>query len=268
MSLAKRRAHEAMEKRFELQKDCCHFVCHLFVPDGPDLVKSHASGVLIRYAENHYLLTAAHVVDGYDINHICIPRFNKSTFVTLGGKWHRLDPEIDRDKDKIDLAFLQLDSESISILLEEGYSFLDEKNIGLNHELKNYSCYLILGFPASKSKYNKYTNNISEERFLYMTKPISSLDWLKNGDFDKDRNICLIRKEMGINQKTGQKCQMPDPRGISGGGLWFFDDINGTYSLIGIMIEYTKSLYVATKIDVFINAITEYNEKHSDIIHV
>ncbi len=256
-----------MDNRYPLAKECCRFVCHLFVPVGDGLVKSHASGVLIHYGREYYLLTAAHVVDGIDIQHICIPQHGKNSFTILGGEWHRVEPLIDREDDKIDLAFLHLDEESVSLIRDEEYDFLEENHIGLNHILKNYSCYLILGFPASKSKYNKYKNTISEKRFAYTTKTISPSNW-PNGLYDKNRNICLVRDEKGIDQLTGQVCQMPDPRGISGGGLWYFDDLNSTYKLVGIMIEYKKTIYVATKIDLFIKAISEYVNNHSNIVHL
>ena len=265
--LIKQMTQLMIKKRPILVQNCSRFVCHLFIPDGEDTIKSHASGVLIHFGGQYYLLTAAHVVDGIDIEHICIPKYGTGTFIILGGEWHRVDPTVAREEDKIDLAFLHLDDVTVSSFREEGYDFLEETLIGLKHKLKDYSCYLIIGFPASKSKYNKYKNTISEQRLVYVTKTISPSDWPKELYY-KNRNICLVRREKAVNQQTDQECQLPDPRGISGGGLWFLDDLHGSYKLVGIMIEYTKTIYVATKIDLFIKAIAERATTHSDVVHL
>jgi hypothetical protein len=243
-------------------KSTCHFL--KTVNNNPE---SHGSGVFIEIDQNYFLITAAHVIEGQE-NDIYIG-IGEHEALKLGGDLivNALPAGRHRDKDKIDIAILRLNQETINKLSGK-YSFIRQSELGVNHELKLLPMYISVGFPATKSKYNRVKDEIKSKPFIYTTMPASTETYSKL-KCDLFTNIIVhYDKKRVKNYKTGLFNTGPDPYGISGSGLWFIppqlempgQDVNK--KLVGIATEWSenKKYWICTRIDIFTEMIRQrYN---------
>ncbi|WP_294323301.1 hypothetical protein [uncultured Chryseobacterium sp.] len=243
-------------------KSTCHF---LIIEDGiPD---PHATGVFVKIGETYFLLTAAHVAEKLE-NKISIG-IDAKTALTLGGIWtfNKLEKDQKREYDKIDIAILKLDLESIK-KVQENYLFLSENQLGINHETVELPYYTAIGFPATQNKHNKHKNVLHSKPFIYNTIPVEKKNY-KDLCFEESSNIIVTySKKNVIDNETKMKVTGPDAYGMSGGGLWFIptqiksDDENVDKKLVSILTEWSskKNIWISTRIDVFTEVIRkQYN---------
>ena len=250
-----------LEAAKDAQKATCHY---LVIRNGNP--HPHGSGVFIEINNSKFLLTAAHVVDyREDDLYVGVDTHN---YVKLGGDLTKNIAVGRRENDKIDISILKLDQETID-LLGNKYDFINQNELGVNHEFINLQMYTLVGFPASKSKYNKYKDALKSSPFLYETTPAKQriYDELKCESFSNV--IVHYYKEKIKYNKTGVFQTGPDLFGMSGSGLWFTPcqlKAKGEYidkKLVAIMTEWpveNRNFLIGTRIDVFTEVIRQkYN---------
>ncbi len=206
-----------------------------------------ASGILIKKASDHFLLTCKHVFDNIKSDDVII--------LTSAGFSVRLPNKvkfIDSDNNSIDLALIQLKAERVKEL-KSHYSFLPNKNLGFNHIFNNELFYMFFGFINKKTFLKRFEFEV--ESFGYLTSYRHYKKIEKIG-FNYDNNVTLEynrRKQSDFDDDV-PKFGYRDLKGLSGGGIWLSvagkKPASFNYILVGIMIEerIDRGFIVGTKI--------------------
>lgn len=249
------------ELQLKASQDAYRCTCHyLIIKNGTP--EPHATGVFIKICETHFLFTAAHVAEKLQ-DQISVG-IDPNTALTLGGEWtiNELKDSQKREEDKIDIAILKLDQESIDKVKKQ-YSFLDENQLGINHKLMELPYYTAIGFPASQNKHNKHKNQLNSKPLIYNTIPAENKMYVVMDCNISSNIIVKYSKKNMINNETNMKVTGPDPHGMSGGGLWFVqtqllnESENVDKKLVSILTEWSskKNIWISTRIDVFTEVI-------------
>ena len=137
--------------QFKVAHDAFQSTCH-FVTIDNGIPKPYGSGVFIEVDDVKFLVTAAHVVENRESDiHV---RISEHKLLSLGGEF-TINTTNNRDKEKTDIAILKLNEGTIKSL-GNNYVFLKQGNLGINHNYIDKPLYTSVGFPASKSKSNRY----------------------------------------------------------------------------------------------------------------
>lgn len=231
-----------------------------FFCDGEkDSILPAGSGVFIKYKENYYVISAAHVLAEY---------YN-DTFVILddvelviGGRLisSPMPSSGNRADDKIDIAIIKVDPSCVPQLLTR-YKALDVNEIELGHQMKELTTYFSVGFPLTRTKKVWNANEIKSIGFSYQSEPFLNYNYDKFG-FSSEINFAIKFDGEVTSAINPNDHLAPDITGISGSGIWHFSG-KAEKRLIGIAIERIKETghkcVIATKIDVVIKMIDDWN---------
>jgi hypothetical protein len=221
---------------------------------------SSGSGVCVKINEVHFILTAAHVVEDR-INELYL-RFEKG-ITLMGCQVNTNKINFKRNDDKQDIAILKLNNETVEFL-NGFYTFLEEEDLGINHQLVDSAEYLAYGYPASMTKMKYKTNIIDAKSTLFTTKP-AEVELYKKLNCKEDSNIIINYNKTGlVSMETLQVGTGPDVYGMSGCGLWYIPVLapgqEPQKKLISILTEWPpedKHYIISTKIDVFTEIIRQ-----------
>lgn len=245
------------EIQLEANKDAYEATCHYLTIDENGNPQPHGSGVFIEIDSEKFLFTAAHVTD--DMEDDIYVGIGKNEVLKLGGDLTRNQAPGHRDDDKIDIAIMRLSDESINKLWNQ-YDFIKQNELGINHEFKNLPMYQSVGFHATKSKFNKYKNELKSSPFLFTTMPAEP-ELYEELNCEPYSNIIVhYDKKKVKDYKTNQTTTGPDPFGISGSGLWHTPSQVKAKGekidklLVAIMTEWpteNRKYWIGTRIDLF-----------------
>lgn len=169
-----------------------------------------------------------------------------------------------REEDKVDIAIIKL-LKSCSDELKKRFTFLEIENIDNKHKELLSHQYFFCGYPISKTNVDKQNVEIFPEPLKVRTK-------IANGEFFEkygyDRGIKWILEydmHKQINVSSNQKQISPDPKGVSGGGLWTIPfnpkvKIEETeMKLVGIMTDFyfQDDIVMATNINIVVDIINK-----------
>ena len=246
----------------EVSKDAYMATCHYMILKNGN-PHPYGSGVFIIIDNEKFLLTAAHVTDEKE-NDIYVG-IGTNTLLKLGGDLIRNIPSGSRKDDRVDISILKLNNETIE-KLGNNYQFIEQNELGINHEFKLLPMYQSVGFPATKSKYNPFKNEIKSVPFLYTTMPASK-EVYRELDCDINSNVIVhYDKKRVKDYSTGNIIKGPDSYGISGSGLWFTpvqQKIIGKKAdkkLVSILTDWpteNRKYWIGTRIDIFTEVIRQ-----------
>lgn len=247
----------------------------LFHNDRPEWENSRpepvGSGVFIQLEGNYYIITAAHVVQGYAQKQSRNPYRTEDdyddsseaylTLKNIGVYYNHLyypaqhvvftNTEDGAVENNVDIAVLFLDIESAEEL-KKSYTFITIDRMIENHSVNSENRYFIYGYPSDWTDL-KASGIIKTTPFMFVTKGILEQESI-NCHYDQRYNMLLSYNKGNItSSENEQSLENFSPKGISGCGLWYFDGGN-SLKLIGIMIEdksiqERKPLMMATRID-------------------
>lgn len=205
------------------------------------------TGVLLQINGEHYLCTAAHVYHGEDITKIGASFGD--TFYVLQGEVTYLAADNSLENQNGDIAVCKL-SKEVAADLKEKHQFLPWERIGLNHALKEEYRYIMMGYPASKTKKRYVQRTIKASAFYFLSSGITDSQKYESLNLHQDVNYLVdfhINKVYNFINDCKQTA--PCPRGNSGMGIWYYDG-DKTY-LVGIMTGYNnkESVFIGTRID-------------------
>ncbi|WP_312820731.1 hypothetical protein [Kaistella carnis] len=239
------------EKQIGDLKKIKDFTCTLFKIESP--YKQHGTGVFVNIKEKYFLFTAAHVLD--DIEKLFIPTQNGKILIKPGGRILKNNAKESRENDELDLGIMILDEMTKNDLINE-YSFVNEKQLELNHNPIDFHCYAIFGYPSSWSNKSLSRNSFHSIPFFTFTKCATKNTYQKLNRSDELNLIVHYDRKNTPNLKSKTMSFGPDLFGISGCGLWFLNpnNLESEPKLIGIMNEWSKTnrtLLIATRIDAY-----------------
>jgi hypothetical protein len=225
------------------------------------------SGFLISSGTNSYLVSAAHVFDELKDGHELFYHIEPSIKRKLSGSLRltKLPDGKDRKGDRLDVGVLKLEGSSLPPYPAVEKYPLDIGALLPNAMPRESKQYLLVGFPASKSRVKRVAREVVSELYSYrnITVPFS-----KYVDLDVSPQSHIV---LGFDRKRtigpdGQIRAFPEPSGISGSPLWLLHDENGVNDpaqtpIVGVAIEHHKNHHaiVATDIDVVLRFINEAN---------
>ncbi len=219
---------------------------------GPYDYSPCATGVLVKINNQYFIFTASHVIrDIYD-------KGNKLFVSTTNGvvmiKGHNDSTDLEKDNDT-DLAYIVLERD-LAELLGKSQVFLSQEKLGdLIFDVPSTQ-YLIVGYPAANIK--DENNIVHTGAQMYLTSPASKQIYDNRG-LDEGRHYVFEYGQNMTDLITGERVDSgPNPRGISGCGIWFIsiskidETIIYDYSLVGIIKGGMTYFLMGTKIGVLI----------------
>ncbi|MES2704898.1 MAG: hypothetical protein V4649_19840 [Bacteroidota bacterium] len=156
--------------------------------------------------------------------------------------------------DKVDIALVKLQPESIQILLE-GYKFLDFSKVRPTTNIDHETDYLIVGHTISKTNIDNKKRKIKLKPLVHIGKSLDEKAYEKKGYEKAINTLISYDQRRGTIIGSNEMSMSPTPKGISGCGLWYIQSYtianpqDADFYLMGIMIEHDKQnrMMVGTK---------------------
>jgi hypothetical protein len=247
-------------------------ILQLFFDTKKGTPKATGCGVLFQIDNNYFVITAAHVLAEHsDTTYAAIGNDG----VYLGGLMYfvALPSDKKRKEDKIDLAFVKLDSSTAEIIKKQ-HSFLTIGDLQLGHQVNSIGQYLLYGYPSTKTKTKKaYQEDlIVAAPFLYYAKAHLNFKYEKFG-FKQISHIAIHFSGEIITNVNNNSHLAPNMEGISGSGLWYLPGFPSAgvvthRKLVGIVIERINELQNKVIVSTSIDLITETMRNNLNIITI
>ena len=228
------------------------------------------TGVLIKYENDHFIVSAAHVLQPYATKQKRNPYKEESdyddaqeAFLSLenigfyyGGFYYpvkeatytNINGEVEN---LIDIVVIKLENETVEEL--SGKQFVDYELMEFNHAISTQSRYYIYGYPAEWTdlKLDKIVCNPLE-----ITTNGIDVSTVEGLTFDAKYNLLIGYNPKRLVDNDGNELTLSSPNGISGCGLWYYGT-DGQLKLAGIMTENKNEIegmpfMMATRIDTVI----------------
>lgn len=218
---------------------------------------AHGCGVLFQFDSSHYLFTNAHVIDDIEKEKLFILVKNGETISIAGQhRFSSMPASGNRKDDPLDMAVVKLHSGAIERLLGYGYCFLSLNDIKVDHEIDSSDEYMVVGYPATKTKVNIVKKVVQSTPFIFRTIPFKG--GIEKAKFTSGLHFAVSYPIGGIVETESEMLQRgPKPHGISGSGLWLVDQLQSAYSirLIGIQSDYleNRAAFVSLRVDLFLD---------------
>ena len=233
-------------------------------PENPYTIpKPHGSGVLLRDGDRFFIATASHVVEDREKTHIGVYT-PKKDFFEIGTILNTPTGRSETDN-FIDIAIWVVEPEYAEDIapIDRWYDLRDAVT---GHKETLEERYLVVGFPATKVEIKTRRQAIIQSPFKFHTRGRSQTPDGRRARKDESKNFLIeFHKDKIANLKDGRREMAPDPHGISGCGLWYFDEYLQRYRLVGIMTEWKQPqerlpLMMGTRIDYVIDTIRQFWE--------
>jgi hypothetical protein len=225
------------------------------------------SCMLLRVDDRNYVVTAAHIADELGANALYISGTVGAELVQLVGVIRKTAPPPGgRWKDKIDIAFWEIDTQNIRALGD--VEFIDESQFSKNRAPLKNRLYLAAGYPFSRNKKN--VNNVSKSIKTSLSKYTAELteNPAVAQEYDVSGTKHLFLKYQKFSETgSGEKQTTFSPVGLSGGPLIdlgnfaslerYIADSKVTGYIAGMTIERIRkhNVLVAVRIQVIVEAI-------------
>ncbi len=221
----------------------------------------HSSSVLIKIAERHILISAAHTFHNENLQNIGF--MIQQDFIAIGGQLRYFEPN-DSDNyepTKKDIAFFELDDVTIEAFKEK-YDFLEWDKLGFNHFSEIDSKYLIFGYPSEMTRKNFPAKLITPSSLKLRTIGVPP-PYYRADKINIFQTLILLAVQDNITGADTFK-KLPVLGGISGCGVWDISNTspsNPEYKLVSIMTGENESQTVlySTKIDELLQYLPPYN---------
>ena len=245
------------EQTDEISKKCIlhTHVLYSVIPNRVDRAEPVASCLLLKCDDNYFLISASHVIKegklALHFNNTLLPiDISEDSFFT------KMEREED---DKLDILIVKLTSPFVAAL-PPYYSFFDLRTLNIDFDDVEISSYLVVGYPLTRFKLNPTEQIISIKPFAFRTHiHTDGAIHQKLKTFNNTNLILHYRKRKIKNNGTGENVEGPNPKGLSGCGVWLIANLlegkNSFFFPVGILIEHDNR-YCALTIT-RINVITE-----------
>ncbi|MGE3425573.1 MAG: hypothetical protein AB7I44_02210 [Hyphomicrobiaceae bacterium] len=258
-------ASEAETLAAYLQK----FIVPLFRLGQSKHPEQFATGFLVEYKDNSYLVSAAHVLDeverkdckiGFPVG---LKQFRNLHPV---GLMTRLPETQNRSDDKLDVAVLRLVGSGMPPYAEAGRAAMPFEWL-LRGPAIGRDIYLLIGFPASKADINRREETQTSAYLPIVAAPASETAFKEQGLRAGD-HIGLTWKKRGIRGGGNRRTSPVGMRGMSGAPIFVtLSDHDPApergVAVAGILIEHKKQsggVLVVTKADIARDMILRLSE--------
>lgn len=242
-----------------------HHLVPLFAAAPGGKPKLVGSSFLVSSGVSSYLVSAAHVFDELKAGHELFFYIEPKVIRKLSGQLRltKTPSGKDRKYDRLDVGVLKLDDAVLPPYPKVQKYSLPISAFMTNAQPREGKQYLLVGFPASKSRVNPAARELKSELrcFRNISAPASKYSEL---GVSPENHIVLgfdVKNTVMPNRKIRA---FSSPSGMSGSPIWLLYDKDGSNdsvqtSVVGIAIEHhkTERAIVATDIDIAFKLINE-----------
>jgi hypothetical protein len=223
------------------------------------------SSVLVSSEDCFYLISAAHVFDEIKAGHELFFYITPKTIRKLSGSLRltKLPPCDNRKYDHLDIGVLKLEGLALPPYPQVNKFPVPLSALMANALPREEKQYLLVGFPASKSRPNPVARDLVSEPYSFrnISAPLSKYAELKVESTD---HIVLSFDVSQTVMPNSEVRKFPDPKGMSGSPVWLLHDQNGSNNvyqtpIVGIAVEHRKQqrAIIATDINIALQLINE-----------
>jgi len=222
-----------------------------------DILEPFASAVLARFGDDHFLLTAAHVLDNFLDYDLYFGSGQKVKFLE-GSPICTLPPTgRGRKEDKFDLGIVHLSRETVKDMEEGDFLILSDLDILDTPTPSRF--YMFAGYPATRNK-RSIGEEVKAVLYTFLASPGTLKDY-QSADLDPTSSLLLRFNKKKLWCPSGPVTG-PDIFGVSGGGVWALCCRPGVMEpdarLVAIAIEWwhrQQKYVLATKIHIILAVI-------------
>jgi hypothetical protein len=176
-------------------------------------IHDHGTGMLLRVENEPIVITAAHVIKSFDpqtIQLITTEEHSNVRFAPAAGDLYGGDTS-----DELDVGFLRIVDPASPLLANKRFLCLEDLELFPTNLATDLA--VLFGMPGTEHK-EPIQDVHSFASFTYMTNFPEDLDWTAPGNRPTILSIGYDEKVEDVF--TGGNVPLPDPHGMSGGGLW------------------------------------------------
>lgn len=222
---------------------------------------SFGSGFFVRKAEDHFLISAAHVLE-------LLPQ-EPLYYYFAPGQMRKLSGRLalsrwtgDREQDPIDVGVLRL-KDRPPPYPDVGKLAMEISYLRSSLLPRFGRVYALIGFPASKSKVNRVAREVTAACFAIRTRSVDDAVYVDH-NASPAKNIVLSLDLEDCVDVDGRHRNFPKPQGMSGGPIWvLMDEPHSTTSrvfpVVAIGTKYRKrnKVLIGTDIGIALRMINE-----------
>lgn len=235
-------------------------ICPIFREDEQGKPEQYGSGVFIRIAGDHFILSASHVFDDFKERSILIPGLE--SLVEIHGSYSTtpLPNSGSRKDDHFDMGYFHLNAEQRSDI-DNSLLFLDERDCEPMDVTSDGDAYTLIGY---QSELSETTGTKAQTEISRIScSGVHDHRYEKLG-LDPRRHILIqYRMKKGMSYKTMIQGKKHDFGGMSGGGVFAwskdFPDPKAIAQphLVGIITGYSSyhNVFIATRLHHVLSAI-------------
>lgn len=200
------------------------------------------TGFFVRAGSHHFLVSAAHVLDHVmDVGLF----FYASPNVTcrLSGKLFRSGRAEQRKEDTIDIGVLKMSSKVVPPYPDVSKFAVEISYLAPNRLPRTGRHYIIIGFPAKKSKIDEAERTVLARPYAYRSDPIDDGTYRNLKLSPKTHVVLPLNRKRGFDPE-GKITHFPKPHGMSGAPtvvLYENDDDSRVFPVVAVGIEYRES---------------------------
>jgi hypothetical protein len=209
--------------------------------DGPRHPALLGSGMLLRFGEVVCVMTAAHVAD--DV-------ISSAHYFGAGGELHPLGglkfssplhPNVDRDADRVDLAFWVVTATTAAKLEQAEAITLEDFDLILPGAFDLDESFFVCGYPATRQPRRMNESEYGAKPFSFITEELLSQDYNLAG-LERIQNLMVAFDKADVFRGQ-EKVGGPDLFGVSGGGIWRLTGLGTSLArpkLAGLVISWNR----------------------------
>ncbi|MDZ7923459.1 MAG: hypothetical protein U5M23_05230 [Marinagarivorans sp.] len=218
--------------------------------------------MLIEFRGEVFILTAGHVIDGFDSGDLMVPH-SDNKIESIDGVYSYIKPIAGRDSDKLDFGYFKLDKHFADSVKRLFYA-IPEVEFGTKDHYREKEFISFGGYPHRK--HNVAGGIASTPNYIYGAYHASLSEYGPLGCDPKLNIVAKFNQKKTINPHNGNIQIAPLPHGISGGGVFVWPPapkelIPSDRKLIGIGHTYISKhgYFIGTRLEIVLKAILQNN---------
>lgn len=247
--------HNLAEVLDEATSILAKFVVPLYEADFRGRPSAHGTCFFVKAGTQHFAVSAAHVLETlakrplyYYVSPTVTRRLTGRVLLT---PWHG-----DRERDPIDIGIVKLSGDGQPPYPEVAKFAMDVSYLHPTSLPRSQKHYVIVGFPASRTRSNPVGRTVEAIAYGYRTNSASDGEYVRY-DLSADKHLLLpLDLKKGFDS-SGVHRNFPKPKGMSGSPIWIMYDENGgeqprVFPVVAVGTKYwkNKGLLLATDVRV------------------
>ena len=228
------------------------FSVPLYINDKDRRPLPHGTGFFVKNDTDCFLVSAAHVFDTA-FERGMYYYTSQSEIRYLSGRLILSNPSPTRADDKRDVGVLKLNRGPLPPYPAVNKYHMDISYLKANYRPRDAKHYVLVGFPATKTKVTHPDKNLMVTSYAYESSSISEREYQGHGLSPKTHLIMPLDRRKGFDV-AGKHLHFPKPQGMSGSPVVVLLDDNDSgsrvFPVVAVAIEYRAKSKVLVASDV------------------